>query len=189
MICSTGHFSFPICPELPGYDNFTGTLIHSHDQRTFTNYKDKTVMVIGTSYSGEDVASIAYKNGAKKIVCSYRTNPMPYEWPDCFETHKLPTNIEGKTVFFPDGQVDVDVIVMCTGFNLHYPFMDEKIRLVSKNQIVPDMLYKTCVFMENNKLFYLGMQQQAYTFTMLDVQAFYVKDIIQGKLQLPSAEA
>lgn len=146
-------------------------------------------MVIGTSYSGEDVASIAYKNGAKKIVCSYRTNPMPYEWPDCFETHKLPTNIEGKTVFFPDGQVDVDVIVMCTGFNLHYPFMDEKIRLVSKNQIVPDMLYKTCVFMENNKLFYLGMQQQAYTFTMLDVQAFYVKDIIQGKLQLPSAEA
>lgn len=116
-------------------------------------------MVIGTSYSGEDIASIAYKNGAKKIVCSYRTNPMPYEWPDCFVTHKLPTKIEGKTVHFPDGQVDVDVIVMCTGFNLHYPFMEEKIRLVSKNQIVPDMLYKTCVFMDNNKLFYLGMQQ------------------------------
>lgn len=100
-------------------------------------------MVIGTSYSAEDIASIAYKNGATRLVCSYRTNPMPYNWPECFETHGLPTNIEGNTVHFPDGaKVDVDVIVMCTGFNLHYPFMEEDIRLVSANLIVPDMLYK-----------------------------------------------
>lgn len=115
-------------------------------------------MVIGTSYSAEDIASIAYKNGATRIVCSYRTNPMPYNWPDCFETHQLPTKIDGSTVHFPDGAaVDVDVIVMCTGFQLHYPFMEEKIRLVSPNQIITNMLYKNAFFMNNNKLIYLGM--------------------------------
>lgn len=91
-------------------------------------------MVIGTSYSAEDIASIAYKNGAKRIVCSYRTNPMPYKWPECFSTHKLPIGIEDKKITFPDGaEIEVDVIIMCTGFNLHYPFVDEKIRLVSQN--------------------------------------------------------
>ncbi len=157
VVCSTGHFSFPNFPTIPGYETFSGTLIHSHDQRTFTNYKGKTVMVIGTSYSAEDIASIAYKNGATRLICSYRTNPMPYEWPACFETHKLPTKIEGSTVHFEDGSVDVDVIVACTGFNLHYPFMEESIRLVSKNQLVPDNLYKTCCFIGNPQLFYLGM--------------------------------
>lgn len=117
-------------------------------------------MVIGTSYSAEDIASIAYKNGATRIVCCYRTNPMPHKWPECFETHKLPTKIDGKEVHFPDGAVvDVDVIVMCTGFHLHYPFMEEKIRLQSPNQIITKQLYKNAFYMSNNKLVYLGMTQ------------------------------
>lgn len=43
-------------------------------------------------------------------------------------------------------------------------------------------------YMNNNKLIYLGMQQQAYTFTMMDVQAFYARDVIMGKIKLPSKE-
>ena len=35
VICCTGHFSFPNYPSLPCYDNFKGTIIHAHDQRTF----------------------------------------------------------------------------------------------------------------------------------------------------------
>jgi len=189
VITCTGHFSYPSAPELPGYDSYTGTLIHSHDQRNFKQYKGKTVMVIGTSYSAEDIASIAYKNGATRIVCSYRSKPMPFEWPECFETHGLPSKIDGDTVHFPDGAaVKVDVIVMCTGFNLHYPFMEENIRLKSPNQIVPEQLYKKIFLKSNNKAIYLGMQQQAYTFTMMDVQAFFVRDILMGKNKLPSKE-
>jgi len=78
VIVSTGHFSYPNAPVIQGYETFTGTIIHSHDQRTFHNYKGKTVMVIGTSFSAEDIASIAYKNGATRLVCCYRNNPMPY---------------------------------------------------------------------------------------------------------------
>lgn len=75
-----------------------------------------------------------------------------------------------KKVHFPDGAVvDVDVLVMCTGFHLHYPFMDEKIRLKSPNQIITEQLFKNAFLMSNNKVIYLGMTQQAYTFTMMDV--------------------
>lgn len=100
VICCTGHFSFPKSPEIPGLDSYTGVVIHSHDQRSFKQYKGKTVMVVGTSYSGEDIASISYKNGAKRIICCYRGKPMPYKWPDCFENHPMPTKVDGSTVYF-----------------------------------------------------------------------------------------
>lgn len=54
--------------------------------------------------------------------------------------------------------------------------------------IVPDKLYRTVIWPDNNKLMYLGMQQQVYTFTMLDVFAFYLKDVIVGNITLPSSE-
>ena len=161
VVVSTGHFSYPNAPTIPGYSTFEGQLIHSHDQRTFSNYKDKTVMVIGTSYTAEDIASIAYKNGAKRIICSYSEPhgpPMPYEWPKAFETYKLPDRVNKKTVYFPEGvEAEVDVIIMCTGFNLNYPFMAENIRLNSPNLIVPKQLYKKMFYMNNNQVIYMGM--------------------------------
>lgn len=190
VICCTGHFSYPNVPSLPCYDDFMGTIIHAHDQRTFHNYKDKTIMVVGAKFSAEDIASIAYKYGAKRIVCTYKNKPMDWKWPDCFETHPLPHKIVGKRVYFPDGgEVDVDYIILCTGYLLKYPFMDEKIRLESKPLIIPDMLYKSLTLLSNNKCFYLGMQAQPFTFLMTDVQAFYVRDVIMGKLTLPDAKA
>lgn len=189
VICCTGHFSFPNNPILPCYDDFKGTIIHSHDQRTFHNYKDKTVMVVGTSFSAEDIASIAWKHGATKIVCSYRNEPMGFKWPDCFETHPLPNKIVNKTVYFPDGgEAEVDYIVICAGFHLTYPFMEDKLRLTSPSAIVPDMLYKGVSLMNNEKCFYVGMQAQVYSFNMFDVQAAYVRDVVQGKLTLPSQQ-
>jgi trimethylamine monooxygenase len=140
-------------------------------------------LVIGTSYSAEDIACIAYKNGAKRIVCCHRdpNKPMAYKWPQNFSTHLVPTKVDGKNVHFPDGEViEVDTIVMCTGFNLTYPFMEEDIRLKSPNVIVPKQLYKKIFHLDNNNVIYMGMQQQAYTFTMMDVQAFYAKDVILG---------
>ena len=34
-------------------------------------------------------------------------------------------------------------------------------------------------------MFYLGMQDQWYTFNMFDAQAWYVRDIILGKIVVP----
>ena len=71
VICATGHFSYPSIDPLPCFKNYTGTIIHSHDQRTFSNYKNKTVLVIGTKFSAEDIAAISYKFGAKKVICCH----------------------------------------------------------------------------------------------------------------------
>ena len=36
---------------------------------------------------------------------------------------------------------------------------------------------------------YVGMQDQFYTFSMFDVQAFYARDVVLGRISLPDAAA
>jgi trimethylamine monooxygenase len=38
-------------------------------------------------------------------------------------------------------------------------------------------------------MFYLGMQEQHFTFTMFDAQAWWVRDVILGKISLPDRPA
>ena len=40
--------------------------------------------------------------------------------------------------------------------------------------------------MDNPALMYLGMQDQYYTFSMFDAQAWYARDVILGRIELPS---
>ena len=45
---------------------------------------------------------------------------------------------------------------------------------------------KGVVWEDNPKLFYLGMQDQYYTFNMFDAQAWFARDVILGRIKLPT---
>ena len=50
-------------------------------------------------------------------------------------------------------------------------------------------LYKGVVWVDNPKLFYLGMQDQWYTFNMFAGQAWYTRDCILGRIDVPDHAA
>ena len=56
VIVATGIFTTPNFPSFPGIDTFPGRIQHSHDFRDAKEYKDQRILVIGTSYSAEDLA-------------------------------------------------------------------------------------------------------------------------------------
>ena len=56
------------------------------------------------------------------------------------------------------------------------------------NVLYPDNLYKGIFWLGNPDLMYLGMQDQYYTFTMFDTQAWYARDYVLGRISLPSHE-
>ncbi len=57
----TGHFSIPNTPKWPGFDQFEGRILHSHDFRDAKEFSGKDILVIGTHYSAEDVGLQCYK--------------------------------------------------------------------------------------------------------------------------------
>ena len=189
VVVASGHFSTPNMPHYPGYETFGGTLIHAHDFRDAVQFADRDVLVIGSSYSAEDIASQCWKYGARSVVCTSRSGPMGFDWPDPITERPILTHVDGRTVHFVDGSTaEVDAIISCTGYLHHFPFVDDELRLVTANRLATSMLYRGVVFQPENRILYLGMQDQWYTFNMFDAQAWYARDVILGRIELPDAD-
>jgi len=187
VVVATGHFSTPNMPYFEGLERFPGRVMHAHDFRDAVEFAGKRLLVVGSSYSAEDIATQCYKYGCKSVTFSYRTRPMGFDWPAAFEERPLLAKLVGKTAHFSDGTTaEVDAVVMCTGYLHHFPFLPDDLRLKTRNRLYPPALYKGVFSTANPKLIYLGMQDQYYTFNMFDAQAWYARDVVLGRLALPS---
>ena len=189
VVVATGHFSTANTPYFDGIETFKGRLLHAHDLRDTQEFKDKDILLIGSSFSGKDIAVQCWKYGCKSVIISYETEPTGFKWPDNIREKPLLQKVDKYTCVFKDGSTaDVDAIIMCTGYLHHFPFMEDKLKLRATNRLAVVNLYKGVVWVDNPKLFYLGMQDQAYTFTMFDAQAWYVRDIIMGRINVPECD-
>lgn len=187
VVVASGHFSTPNVPHFDGFDSFNGRVLHAHDFRDAVEFKDQDLLLIGTSYSAEDIGSQCWKYGAKSITVSHRTAAMGYNWPDNWQEVPLLKKVEKNTATFKDGTTkDVDAIILCTGYLHHFPFMADNLRLRTNNRLCTIDLFNGVVWEKNPKVHYLGMQDQWYTFNMFDAQAWYARDVIMGRLPVPS---
>ncbi|WP_417582124.1 flavin-containing monooxygenase [Nitrincola sp.] len=186
VVNACGHFSTPNIPYFDGFERFGGRVLHAHDFRDALEFKDKDILVVGSSYSAEDIGSQCYKYGARSITSCYRSAPMGYQWPDNWEEKPLLQRVEGDTAWFADGsQKRIDAIILCTGYQHHFPFLPDELRLITGNRLWPLQLYKGIFWEDNPKFIYLGMQDQWYSFNMFDAQAWYARDVILRRIPLP----
>lgn len=175
-------------PDFEGLSKFPGQVLHSHEFRDANEFVDKNLLIVGSSYSAEDIALQCYKFGARSITISYRTYPMGFKWPDKIKEVPLLKRLEERTAYFKDGtSIDnIDCIIICTGFRHNHTYMAEKLRFqCSGNHYISPDLYKGIFWSYEPRLAYLGMQNQLYTFTMFDIQAALVRDVFLGYVKLP----
>ena len=83
----------------------------------------------------------------------------------------------------------MDAVILCTGYKHHFPFMTEELRLRTANRLATADLYKGVAWVDNPNLFYIGMQDQWFTFNMFDAQAWWVRDVIMNRIALPDSAA
>jgi trimethylamine monooxygenase len=189
LVVASGHFSTPNMPYFKGIEDFPGGVMHAHDFRGADQFKNQNLLLIGSSYSAEDIGVQCYKHGAKSVTLSYRSNPIGVEWPDGIKEVPLLTHFEGDIAHFADGTSEkFDAVVMCTGYQHKFPFLPDELRLKTKNNLYPDQVYKGIFFNELPQLIYLGMQDQYYTFNMFDAQAWVARDFMMEELVLPEKD-
>ncbi|WP_349827854.1 NAD(P)/FAD-dependent oxidoreductase [Brevibacterium litoralis] len=186
VVVASGHYSVPHSPGFEGLETFPGLVQHAHDFRGAEHLVGKDLLVVGGSSSAEDIALQAYKMGTKSVTITYRSKEMGYAWPETVEERPLLTRMEGRTAYFADGtSKEFDAVVLCTGYIHSFPFMSHDIRLNTTGTLYVDHLYKGVTLAANPKVHYLGMQHQWFTFTMFDIQAWYVRDVVLGRVDLP----
>lgn len=187
LVVASGHFSTPNMPYFTGIEDFPGTIMHAHDFRGADQFINKNILLVGSSYSAEDIGVQCYKHGSKSVTLSYRSHPIGIEWPKGIKEVPLLTHFEGEIAHFNDGTSErFDAVVMCTGYQHKFPFLPDELRLKTNNCMYPDDLYKGIFFNYRPNLIYLGMQDQYYTFNMFDAQAWLSRDYIMGKFSIPT---
>ena len=65
LVFATGVSSIPAVPELPGLENFGGTVMHSGAYTNGAAWRGRRALVLGTGNSGHDVAQDLHANGAE----------------------------------------------------------------------------------------------------------------------------
>ena len=55
VLVASGHYSVPNIPEFPGIEKFPGRVMHAHDFRDACEFEGKRLLLIGSSYSAEDI--------------------------------------------------------------------------------------------------------------------------------------
>lgn len=186
IIVASGHFSVPNQPTYPGIDNFKGRVMHAHDFRDAVAFKGMKMLLIGNSYSAEDIALQCAKYGVEDISLSYRSKPTGFNWPKGIKEIPQLVKFEDDYFHFIDGSKDkFDVIMFCTGYKHHFPFLRQECKLEgAKNLCFVDGLYKGVILNKNPRVMYIGMTDQYYTFTMFDIQGCFARDYILGKIDI-----
>jgi trimethylamine monooxygenase len=176
IIVAVGIFNVPNMPSFPGIETFEGCVLHVHNFRDARQFKGQRLLLIGSHYSAEDLALQCLKFGAKNVVCTWRTKPMGFTWPKGITERPLVQKFVRNTAHFKDGtSEEFDSIILCTGYLYRFPFMEDRLRLKSECSFYPDNLYKGTLWMRggNNKVLYLGTQDQYFSFTLFDVEALW----------------
>lgn len=94
---------------------------------------------------------------------------------------------EGSKVFFTDGSTaEYDVVVYCTGYQVSFPFLDDRMVHTEDNHID---LYRRVVDPRNPGLYFIGLiQPLGAIMPLAEAQAEWVGDLITGVGSLPSVE-
>ena len=120
VVVAVGHFSVPNNPKFTNEEKFTGKNIHAHDYRDSRLYKGKRVLLVGGSYSAEDIALQCWKFGAEYAHITHKNqNRMGFKWPEgIVEKDTFLKDFDGNKVMFEDeSSEEYDYIIKCTGIN------------------------------------------------------------------------
>jgi dimethylaniline monooxygenase (N-oxide forming) len=92
----------------------------------------------------------------------------------------------GSAVRFADGsEEEIDLVVYCTGYEISFPFLDEKVFAARDNRMP---LYKRAVSVENPGLYFIGfIQPLGPIMPIAEAQAEWIADLLTEKSALPSS--
>ena len=177
----------PSIPKLKGQETFTGKILHSHNYRRPEDFKDSTVVCVGMGSSGQDISLDLYSH-AKKVYISHGKEFFSCELPNNVEQVKPIECLHGNKVKFTDGQTsEVDVILLCTGYEYSFPFLTKECHVTVKDKRVSP-LYKHVVHTGFPNLFFIGLPSVNISFVTMYSQVNFALAVLDRSYRLPSRD-
>ncbi|KAL5047372.1 hypothetical protein BDW71DRAFT_179976 [Aspergillus fruticulosus] len=199
VVAASGHFDVPYLPDIPGivsWNNaYPGVITHSKFYDTPTPFRNKRVIVIGSSASGLDIGNQINEVCKGKVLASQRTDlylsPSPATgkayYPEIVEFLSPATH--ERAVRFADGRIEesIDAIVFCTGFFYSFPFLSSLSPPIVTHGRRVENTYQHLFYIHHPTLVFPVLPQRIIPFPLSENQAAVFSRVWSGRLKLPSA--
>ncbi|XP_040987318.1 flavin-containing monooxygenase FMO GS-OX-like 4 isoform X3 [Juglans microcarpa x Juglans regia] len=192
VVCN-GHFTEPRIAEIPGMNEWPGKQMHSHNYRVREPFRDQVVVLIGSSVSAIDI-SRDMAGVAKEVHIAARTVGdgtfgKQHGYDNMWLHPMVESTCKDGTVYFQDGCfVLANVILHCTGYKYHFPFLEtDGIVTVDDNRVGP--LYKH-IFppVLAPWLSFVGLPWKVLPFPLFELQSKWIAGALSNRFTLPSQE-
>ncbi|KAI4343921.1 hypothetical protein L6164_011213 [Bauhinia variegata] len=195
VVVATGHYAQPKLPSIKGMDVWKRKQMHSHIYRHPEPFRDERVVVVGNSYSGQDI-SMDLAEVAKEVHISSRSLNITEGFSKVLSKHEnlyLRPQIEtlqedGRVVFVDGSCVIADVILYCTGYSYAFPFLDTKGMVVVDDGRVGPLYEHTFPPSLAPSLSFIGVPKKIIGFPFFECQAKWIAQLLSGKRALPSRD-
>lgn len=195
IIIASGKDSFPHIPEIEGLSWFDGPVTHSQSYRFSNPYRGKRVVIVGASNSAEEISLDLSGTADHVFICG----TFPQESHTCFPReraygqglnitqHARPVRFEEKAVMLEDRELlsDVHAVILCTGYEYRFPYLDSAIHDMPTRGITMGPLYKNMFYPSDPTLIWLGLPRFTVHFFSARVQSLYCAKVLAGDLRLP----
>ncbi|KAK6935202.1 Flavin monooxygenase-like [Dillenia turbinata] len=189
VICN-GHYTERRLAFIPGIDEWPGKQMHSHNYHVPEPFRDQVVILIGSSASAVDISGDIAGVAKEVHVASRSVADQTLGKQPGYENIWLHSMVKALiTVAFQDGSVvRAEVIMNCTGYKYHFPFLETNGTVtVDDNRVGP--LYQH-VFPPALApwLSFVGLPWKVIPFPLFEYQSKWIAGVLSGRIPLPSKE-
>ncbi|KAM3308563.1 flavin-containing monooxygenase FMO GS-OX-like 3 isoform X1 [Capsicum chacoense] len=195
VICNGCHTQPRIANDIPVIEVWPGKQIHSHNYRIPEPFRDQVIVVIGSAVSAIDISREIAKV-AKAVHISSRSalsgsTPKKQNGYENLWLHSMleAVGIDGGVNFQDGSKVYANIILHCTGYKYHFPFLETNgIVFVDDNRVGP--LYKH-IFPPTfaPSLSFVGLPwKRGAAFPRCELQSKWIAGVLSGRISLPSKE-
>ncbi|CAB3245991.1 unnamed protein product [Arctia plantaginis] len=192
VVVASGEYNNPYIPHFEGQELYKGKVMHSHAYKDVEDYRGQRVLVIGGGPSGIDLGT-QLANVTSKLVHSHHIlkNFQTFNPPNFPKAYINKPDLKHFTpngaVFEDDTFEDVDIVIYCTGYKYHLPFLNHLSSGITatENYVLP--LYQQVVNINQPTMTFVGVSKTTFA-RILDVQAEYSAALAAGRFNLPSQD-
>lgn len=200
VVLANGHYNQPYIPNVPGLTKWSNlksdSITHAKYFDDCLKYKDQTVLIIGNSASGLDIATQC-STVAKKVYNSVRTpsNVADVKIENVEEISEVieydVENGEKIKTINGDEYYGIDTVIFCTGYLYKFPFLksylDGPDSLLTNGERVR-RLYKQLFYIPDPSLVTVGLPKSIIVMPFSECQAAIISRVFSGRLILPNED-
>ncbi|GKZ19669.1 hypothetical protein AbraIFM66951_003707 [Aspergillus brasiliensis] len=197
VVVASGHFDVPYTPDIPGIQTwntaYPGVISHSRLFDSAESFRDKKVIVVGTSASGLDIGNQINEVCKGKVLVSQRTeSPLASAASDKVYLPQivefLSSDTHNRAVRFANGHIeqDIDAVVFCTGYLYSFPFLSSLTPPLILDGRRTLHVYQHLFYIYDTTLVLPVLPQRVIPLPLSENQAAVFARVWSGRLNLPS---